>query len=79
MEVVVSSASNTHADVIVRTETFVNQFRCVVTDEIGRKQDWTVHKGKPVWYSNDEWLGFTTVKDISVAGFFTAPGMQIVN
>ena len=56
---------------VIRTETFVNQFRAAFFDESGRSVEWIFQTGEPVWYGSDSVSGYTTIKDISTAGIFT--------
>ena len=56
---------------LVRREDYVNQFRVQFTDEYGRRCDHTFQVGEPVFHSHEGVIGYTTIKDISVAGVFT--------
>jgi len=56
---------------VIRTETFVNQFRAAFLDESGCSVEWIFQVNEPVWYNDDSVSGYTTIKDISTAGFFT--------
>ena len=40
-------------------------------DQCGRSVDWRFQCDEPVWYSNESFYGYTTIKDISRVGFFT--------
>ena len=66
-----ASPSNTCSPVTIRREDFVNQFRVAVVDECGRHVEWRVQVGEPVFYSDDGISGYSYIKSISAAGFFT--------
>ena len=40
-------------------------------DEYGKRCDNIFHVGEPVFHSHEGVIGYTTIKDISVAGVFT--------
>ena len=64
-------ASCTAKPHVVRREEFINQFRIKFEDGSNRTIEWRFQSGEPVFYFNDNFSGYTLIKDISVAGVFT--------